>query len=104
MSDAKDFPTNAEQARLDRDLTREELTETLDALGHKLDVKTRAKEGLDVKIDQASAQIAAKVSEPAAERFRQGADAVRRNPMPIFAAVLGLLIAIRLAVRSAKKP
>jgi hypothetical protein len=71
MSDAKDFPTNAEQARLDRDLTREELTETLDALGHKLDVKTRAKEGLDVKIDQASAQIAAKVSEPAAERFRR---------------------------------
>jgi hypothetical protein len=104
MSEQKDFPKDAEQARLDRDLTRVELAETLDALGHKLDVKTRAKEGLDVKIDQAGAQIAAKVSEPAAKRFREAADAMRRNPMPVFAAVLALLIAIRLVVRSAKKP
>jgi hypothetical protein len=104
MSEPKDFPKDAEQARLDRDLTREELTETLDALGHKLDVKTRAKEGLDVKIDQVGARIAATVSEPAAQRFRQGADTVRRNPLPVFAALLALLIAIRLAVRSPKKP
>ena len=36
-----DFPKDAEEARLDRDTTREELTETLTALGQKLDVKTR---------------------------------------------------------------
>ncbi|HET6704005.1 DUF3618 domain-containing protein [Amycolatopsis sp.] len=94
-----DFPKNAEEARLDRDTTREELTETLEALGQKLDVKARVKENVDDKLDQATAKVADVTNEPTAARFRQGADAVRANPLPVFAGVLGLLILIRLILR-----
>ncbi|RSN34880.1 DUF3618 domain-containing protein [Amycolatopsis sp. WAC 04169] len=94
-----DFPKNAEEARADRDVTREELTETLDALGKKMDVKARVNDNLDAKVDQASAKISDKVSEPAAEKFRQGTEIVRANPVPIFAGVLALLVAIRLILR-----
>ena len=94
-----DFPKNAEEARLDRDATREELTETLDALGQKLDVKTRVSESVDEKLDQATAKVADVANEPTAVRFRQGAGAVRANPLPVFAVVLGLVILIRLILR-----
>ncbi|MGK4591927.1 DUF3618 domain-containing protein [Amycolatopsis sp. w19] len=94
-----DFPKNAEEARADRDVTREELTETLDALGKKMDVKTRVNDTLDAKVDQASAKISDKVSEPAADKFRQGTEIVRANPLPIFAGVLALLVTIRLILR-----
>lgn len=94
-----DFPKNAEEARADRDVTREELTETLDALGNKLDVKSRVNDNLDAKVDEASELISEKVSEPAAEKFRQGTEIVRANPVPIFAGILALLIAIRLILR-----
>ncbi|MFD5248924.1 DUF3618 domain-containing protein [Amycolatopsis sp. NPDC058340] len=94
-----DFPKNAEEARADRDVTREELTETLDALGKKMDVKTRVNDNLDAKVDQASSAISDKVSEPAAEKFRQGTEIVRANPLPIFAGVLALLVTIRLILR-----
>ncbi|OXM45977.1 DUF3618 domain-containing protein [Amycolatopsis alba] len=94
-----DFPKNAEEARADRDATREELTETLDALSKKMDVKTRVSENLDAKVDQVGAKISDKVSEPAAEKFRQGTEVVRANPLPIFAGVLALLVTIRLILR-----
>ncbi|MEU8418103.1 DUF3618 domain-containing protein [Amycolatopsis japonica] len=94
-----DFPKNAEEARADRDVTREELTETLDALGKKMDVKTRVNDNLDAKVDQASAKISDKVSKPAADKFRQGTEIVRANPLPIFAGVLALLVTIRLILR-----
>ncbi|ANN16995.1 hypothetical protein SD37_15975 [Amycolatopsis orientalis] len=94
-----DFPKNAEEARADRDVTREELTETLDALGQKLDVKARVNENLDAKVDQASEKIAEKVSEPAADKFRQGTEIVRANPLPVFAGILALLVTIRLIMR-----
>jgi hypothetical protein len=94
-----DFPKNAEEARLDRDTTREELTETLDALGQKLDVKARVNENVDEKLDQATAKVADLTNAPTAARFRQGADTVRANPVPIFAGVLGLVIVIRLVLR-----
>lgn len=94
-----DFPKNAEEARTDREVTREELTETLDALGNKLDVKSRVKDNLDAKVDEASDRISEKVSEPAAEKFRQGTEIVRANPVPIFAGILALLVTIRLILR-----
>jgi hypothetical protein len=94
-----DFPKNAEEARLDRDATREELTETLAALGQKLDVKARVKENVDEKLDQATAKVADVTNEPTAVRFRQATGAVRANPVPVFAGVLGLVILIRLILR-----
>ncbi|HKN52125.1 MAG TPA: DUF3618 domain-containing protein [Amycolatopsis sp.] len=93
------FPKDAEEARIDRDTTREELAETLEALGHKLDVKARVKHSVDEKLDVATAKVADVVSEPAARTFRTGADAVRSNPIPVFAALLALLITIRLIMR-----
>lgn len=94
-----DFPKNAEEARLDRDTTRREMTETLEALGQKLDVKARVKESVDEKLDQATAKVADVTNEPTAVKFRQSADVVRANPVPIFAGVLGLIIVIRLILR-----
>jgi hypothetical protein len=94
-----DFPKNAEEARLDRDTTRDELVETLDALGQKLDVKTRVNDNVDEKLNQATAKVADVTNEPTAVKFRQGADAVRANPLPFFAGVLGLVIVIRLVLR-----
>lgn len=96
---SRDFPKDAEEARLDRDTTREELTETLEALGHKLDVKTRVKESVDEKLDQAAAKVAEVTNEPTAAKFRRSAGVVRANPLPVFAGVLGLLILIRLILR-----
>jgi hypothetical protein len=94
-----DFPKDAEEARLDRDTTREELAETLEALGRKLDVKSRVKENVEEKLDQATAKVAEVTNEPTAAKFRQGDDVDRANPLPVFAGVLGLLILIRLVLR-----
>ncbi|MBB4684021.1 DUF3618 domain-containing protein [Amycolatopsis jiangsuensis] len=99
MTERETAPTDAERARADRDVTREELAETIDALGHKLDVRTRASERVDATIEQATAGVEDKISAPAARKFRSGAEAVRDNPLPIFGAVLGGLLVIRLLVR-----
>jgi hypothetical protein len=98
----KDFPSTDDDLRLDRDVTRQELGDTVQALAHKLDVKARVKDGVDEKLDQATAKVADVVSPPAAERLRQGADAVRANPLPVFGALLALLVAIRFATRHKK--
>ncbi|MFD8494535.1 DUF3618 domain-containing protein [Amycolatopsis sp. NPDC059657] len=89
-----DFPKNAEEAKLDREVTRQELTETLEALGTKLDVKTRVKESVDEKLDEATA----KLPEPAASKVRAGAEVVRRNKIPVLAGFAGLLIVIKIIV------
>lgn len=88
-----------EAARADRDVTREELAETLDALGHKLDVRTRAGEKVDETIDRAAAQVEKTVSAPAAKKVRAGAEAVRNNPLPLFAAVFGGVFVLRFLMR-----
>ena len=99
MTERKPLPSKEEVARADREVTREELAGTLDALGHKLDVRARTGERVDAAIDQASEQVAATLPAPAAEKFRSGALAVRSKPLPVFAAVLGAVVLIRLAVR-----
>lgn len=102
MSDEKKpapFPANAEQARLDIELTRQELGETVEALAHKVNVPARAKE----QVDQVKAKVKEKVPEPVAEGAVQVADTVRRNPWPIAGGVLALLILIRLIARRSKK-
>ncbi|MFD9890703.1 DUF3618 domain-containing protein [Amycolatopsis sp. NPDC059027] len=99
MGEHEKFPVDAEEARMDRDVTREELTETLDALAAKLDVRERVRENVDDKVDKASARIASTVSVPAAEKFRQGAGAVRAHPLPIFATAFAAVFLIRLLLR-----
>jgi hypothetical protein len=99
MTARKEFPADAEEARIDRDVTREELAETLTALGHKLDLKSRAAERVDATINQATDKVADVLSAPAAEKFRHGAAAVRSNPLPVFAGALALVVLIRFLVR-----
>ncbi|MCE7010909.1 DUF3618 domain-containing protein [Kibdelosporangium philippinense] len=94
-----DFPKTAEQARIDRDATREEITETLNALAYKLNVKGRASEAVGDSIDRASTKIAGKVSPSAAERFRHSAYAVRNHPLRVIAVLVALVVAIRLSLR-----
>ncbi|QFU88888.1 DUF3618 domain-containing protein [Amycolatopsis sp. YIM 10] len=75
------FPRDAEQARLDIELTRQELGETVEALAHKVNVPARAK-----------------------EQAQQAAVSVRRNPWPVAgggAAVLALIVL--LIVRRSRK-
>ncbi|WP_020659603.1 DUF3618 domain-containing protein [Amycolatopsis benzoatilytica] len=99
MTEQKPLPSEADVARADRDVTREELAETLDALGHKLDVRSRAAERVDATIDQATAKVAQTVPPPAAETFRAGALAVRNKPVPVFAAVFATVVLVRLLAR-----
>jgi hypothetical protein len=96
----KDFPRTDADVRLDRDVTRQELGDTVEALAHKLDVRSRMKEGVDEKLDQATAKVADVVSQPAADRLRTGADAVRANPLPVLASLIALIVAIKLALRA----
>ncbi|MBN6040666.1 DUF3618 domain-containing protein [Amycolatopsis sp. 195334CR] len=75
------FPHDAEQARVDIELTRQELGETVEALAHKVNVPARAK-----------------------EQAQQAAVSVRRNPWPVAgggAAVLALIVL--LIVRRSRK-
>ncbi|UJW29100.1 DUF3618 domain-containing protein [Saccharothrix sp. AJ9571] len=75
------FPRDAEQARVDIELTRQELGETVEALAHKVNVPARAK-----------------------EQAQEVAVSVRRNPWPAVgggAAVLALLVL--LIVRRSRK-
>ncbi len=94
-----EFPEKPEDVRVDRDTTRAELTETLEALAHKLDVKTRVHDAVDDKLNHAEMAAADVVGAPTAVRLRQGAEIVRSNPLPVFASVLGLIIVIRLLMR-----
>ncbi|GAA4530042.1 DUF3618 domain-containing protein [Amycolatopsis samaneae] len=103
MTEREKFPADAEEARADRDVTREELTETLGALAGKLDVKNRVRENVDGRLDQATARIASTVSVPAAEKFRRGAEAVRNRPLPVFATAFAVVFLIRLLLRRRRR-
>ncbi|QWF86043.1 DUF3618 domain-containing protein [Amycolatopsis sp. CA-230715] len=92
-------PHNEKDVRVDRDATRQELGETVEALAHKLDVPSRVHETVDDKLDKATDKLVDAVPDPAAGKVRHGADAVRANPAPVFAALLALLVAIRLVAR-----
>jgi hypothetical protein len=103
MSDQKkEFPATDDDLRLDRDVTRQELGETVEALAHKLDVKARVNDSVDEKLDLATAKVSDAVSPEAAQRLRGGADLVRAHPLPVFGAVLALILAIRFGKRRGK--
>ncbi|MFI5606959.1 DUF3618 domain-containing protein [Amycolatopsis sp. NPDC051903] len=95
----REFPETPEEVRVDRDATRAELAQTLDTLEQKLDVRPKIAHGIDARLDQAEAKVGGVVGEPAAAKFRHGADTVRANPVPVFAGVLGLIIVLRLILR-----
>jgi hypothetical protein len=93
------FPRDAEQARLDLELTRQEIGETVEGLVHKLDIPSRVRATVDARLDQAVARVAQVVSEPAAERFRHVVDLVRRNPLPTAGALVVAVLVVRFVIK-----
>lgn len=92
-------PRDEKDVRVDRDATRQELGETVEALAHKLDAPSRVRGTVGGKLDEATEKLVDAVPESAAGKVRHGADAVRANPMPVFAALLALLVTFRLVAR-----
>ncbi|MEV4601848.1 DUF3618 domain-containing protein [Amycolatopsis sp. NPDC049253] len=95
----REFPETPDEVRIDRDATRAELAQTLETLEQKLDVRPKIRQGIDDRLDQAEAKVGTVVGEPAAAKFRQGADTVRANPVPVFASLVGLIVVLRLILR-----
>ncbi|SFB64001.1 Protein of unknown function [Amycolatopsis marina] len=90
------FPHNAEQARANRDLTRQELGETVEQLSHKADVPARARE----RAERGAEQVRDRVPQPVAARAQQAAAVVRQYPLPVAGAAVGLSL---LAVKGARR-
>lgn len=77
--------------------TRVELGETIDALSHKLDVKSRVTSRVSRTSTQAKAQLARRGHETH-ERLRQGMGHARANPAPVSAVVVAVAAAVVLGV------
>jgi hypothetical protein len=91
-----DFPYDADQARVDIELTREELGDTVEVLAQKVNVPARARE----QVEQVADRVREKVPDPVVEQAEQFAVAIRRNPLPVVGAVLvGFFVIRRLARR-----
>ncbi|WP_199430113.1 DUF3618 domain-containing protein [Qaidamihabitans albus] len=95
----REFPRDAEQARTDIELTREELGDTVQALAEKANVPERAKEQLHERTEQARDLMRDKLPPPAADRVEKVAGTVGRNPAPIVGAAVLAVILVRLIVR-----
>jgi hypothetical protein len=96
-----DAPTD-EDLRHDAELTRQELAETVSALGEKADVKARAQrvahekhEALQVKGDE----LVDKLPDPVATKVRPVVDGATRRPLIPLASLVALLIALRIWLR-----
>src|SRR4051794_24471259 len=97
-------PTN-EDLRMDAELTRQELAETVAALGDKVDVKARAQhkaeelkaraleknEEVKVKAQEKSDELVAKLPPPVATRVRPAVDVATRNPAVTAGAAAGFI-------------
>jgi hypothetical protein len=89
------FPRDAEEARLDAELTRQELGETVNALAHKVNVPERTKERA-VRMGTAARQ---RMPEPVVHGAERAVRTIRRHPLPAAGAAVGLVIAARLIAR-----
>jgi hypothetical protein len=89
-------PHNTEQARIDRDLTRRELGQTVEELTHKADVPARAREQAERSVEQ----VREKVPRPVAAGAQQAAAVTRQYPLPVAGATLALVL---LAVKAMRR-
>ncbi len=87
-------PTD-EDLRHDAELTRQELAETVVALGHKADVKGRIQDAGDGLVD--------KLPDPVATKVRPVVDTATRKPMIPIASLLALLIALKVWLSRRKR-
>lgn len=91
-------PTD-EDLRHDAELTREELAETVSALGEKADVKARAQRVAHEKTEELRAkgdELVGKLPGPVATKVRPVVDGAARRPVIPIASLVALLVALRI--------
>jgi hypothetical protein len=94
-------PTD-EDLRHEAELTRQELAETVSALGEKADVKARAQRVAHEKAEELREkgdELVAKLPEPVAAKVRPVVDGATRRPMIPLAGLLALIIALRVLLK-----
>ncbi|SFQ31392.1 Protein of unknown function [Amycolatopsis arida] len=94
-----DFPRDEEEARLDLELTRQELGETVQELAHKANVPARARE----QAEHTVTAVKEKLPPPVAEKAETVAGAARRNPVPTVVGAVVLLLLVRRLTRRRKR-
>jgi hypothetical protein len=90
-------PTD-EDLRLDAELTRQELAETVAALGEKANVKARVQEAAHEKAEalrERGDELVEKLPEPVATRVRPVVDGATRRPLIPLAGLLAFLLVLR---------
>jgi septal ring factor EnvC (AmiA/AmiB activator) len=112
------LPDGAQQVRAERDRTREELGQTVQALAEKFDVRGRARDSVHQKVESARAMAgqvtdrakgraedaktqarqlkdrAAGAPDQVVERGKQVGGAARRNPAPFAGGVVAVVVAL----------
>jgi len=94
-------PTD-EDLHQDAELTREELAQTVTALGEKADVKARAQRVAHEKageLREKGDELVGKLPEPVATRVRTVADGAARRPVVPLAGLLALVIVLRILLK-----
>lgn len=94
-------PTD-EDLRHEAEATRQELAETVAALGEKADVKARVQQTAHEKTEalrERGDELVAKLPDPVAEKVRPVVDTATRRPLIPVAAVVALIVLLRLLLR-----
>jgi len=89
-------PTD-EDLRTDAELTRQELGETVAALGAKMDVKTRVQEAAKEKADTVRAggtELVNKLPDPVAQKVRPAWEGMSRRPAIPAGGLVALVVAL----------
>ncbi|MFF5990596.1 DUF3618 domain-containing protein [Prauserella flavalba] len=93
--ESEEFPRSPEEARVDIELTRQELGDTAQALAHKLNVPARAKEQAQQRAAQVKGQAqqrATQVKGQLKHGTAKATEIVRGNPVPFI--VSGAVVAV----------
>lgn len=98
-----EFPHDANEARTDIELTRQELGDTVQALAEKANVPARAKEQFHERSEQARSKMRDTLPPQAADRVEQAASTIGRNPAPVIGGVVAAVILVRLIMRRRKR-
>lgn len=88
-----------EDLRHDAEVTREELAQTVTALGEKADVKARAQRVAHEKAEELREkgdELVGKLPEPVATRVRPVVDGATRHPLIPLAGLVAVLVALRI--------
>lgn len=91
-------PPTDDDLRQDAELTRQELAQTVSALGEKADVKARAQRLAHEKTEELREkgdELVGKLPEPVATRVRPVVDGAARRPYLPLAGLIALLVALR---------